>query len=487
MSALYSGFAHANWLTRLGRGAAEIGEAGSAVSKLGIAGLTHAAEYVARLPKAAKGAALAVHATPEGHWKFVNREGEVFTAGNADELARVRTVLAPEAAAGDKLALYLSEDTVFAERALLKDLPPDAELYVVSGNDGFRLRRSSDGTTVSLAAEVRPNITVALDNRKLFDETVFQLGRPLNRSNIRVLALEPGGPQRLSHAPRFDPVTRHPQVDQVDPASLSDALRRLSGQTVLVTGRVDGDALAFVPATGGAEQKVFLRNIASAAENADVNLVIVEASGPRQPGGRNWLWQKVGVAGLDEAMKRATFADFLSALGGAGSKLEVTAAEAGQGRIVMRAVPVTDSAIPLSTTVTEWVGELSGQLIVQAVEVQARDRSRQAELDARLIPGIPSTIQFVCIAGVVLGLLAWPMSRRWWGRVWPPERREGYGGRAGYVAAAAVRNLAYVALFLPLVGMPAFLWSAVLQLWNLVTAPVRFVIWLWTRWAPRPG
>ncbi len=58
-------------------------------------GLTRAADYVARLPKPVKGAALAAHATPEGHWKFVSREGEVFTAGNADELARVRSVLAP--------------------------------------------------------------------------------------------------------------------------------------------------------------------------------------------------------------------------------------------------------------------------------------------------------------------------------------------------------------------------------------------------------
>ena len=119
-----------------------------------------------------------------------------------------------------------------------------------------------------------------------------------------MLALEPGGPQRLSSVPRFDPATKAALVDQIDPASLGEALRKLSGQTVLVTGRVEGDTLAFVAATGGAEQKVFLRKISAAAEASDVNLVVVQASGPRQPGGRNWLWQKVGVAGLDEAMKR---------------------------------------------------------------------------------------------------------------------------------------------------------------------------------------
>ena len=59
--------------------------------------------------------------------------------------------------------------------------------------------------------------------------------------------------------------------------------------------------------------------------------------------------------------------------------------------------------------------------------------------------------------------------------------------RAGYSAAVAVRELAYVALFLPLVGMPAFLWTAILQLWNLVTAPVRFVSRMWARLTPRPS
>ncbi len=102
---------------------------------------------------------------------------------------------------------------------------------------------------------------MALDDRKLFDETVFQLGRPLNRSNIRVLALEPGGPQWLSFAPRFDPVTRHPQVDQVDPAALGGALRKLGAKPCSSPAALTAMRSAFVPATGGAEQKVFLRDI----------------------------------------------------------------------------------------------------------------------------------------------------------------------------------------------------------------------------------
>src|SRR3990170_2585667 len=78
--------ADANWLTRLGRGAAEIGAEGGKAGKLGLGALDNAAGYIGKLPAAADGVPLAAHATSEGHWKFVNREGEVFTAGTPDEM-----------------------------------------------------------------------------------------------------------------------------------------------------------------------------------------------------------------------------------------------------------------------------------------------------------------------------------------------------------------------------------------------------------------
>src|SRR5690606_23546477 len=128
-----------------------------------------------------------------------------------------------------RVALYLSEDTVFAQRAALKDLPADAELHVVVGKDAYRLRR---GTAADdLAAEFRPGVVVRLTDRALFEETVYRLAKPLNRSDIRVLALETGGPARLSSAPRYDPATKAALVDQVDPTALPQALSGLRGQT----------------------------------------------------------------------------------------------------------------------------------------------------------------------------------------------------------------------------------------------------------------
>ena len=167
-----------------------------------------------------------------------------------------------------------------------------------------------------------PTCSSTSRERALFDEALAQLERPLSRSSIRTLALEPGGPGTLSSYPRLDPDTKAALVDAIDPASLAGALSSVRGQTVLVTGRVEDNLLRFRPSSG-AEQSVKLSDLTRAAADADVNLVILHAEAPRQPGGRNWLWQRIAVGGLDDALKRATLGDFLDALGAARGEFHV--------------------------------------------------------------------------------------------------------------------------------------------------------------------
>src|SRR5262245_57028198 len=99
--------AQANWLSEIVRA----GKVGSEATRIEAIGRGRAAAYVELLPPATTGSALAAHLTPEGHWKFVNREGEVFTAGTPEELKRAVPTLLPDAASDGKLAVYLDEDT----------------------------------------------------------------------------------------------------------------------------------------------------------------------------------------------------------------------------------------------------------------------------------------------------------------------------------------------------------------------------------------
>ncbi len=84
--------AQANWLSKL---SGEMGMAGAKVARSGGRGLEQAASHLRALPATAGAGALAAHATPEGHWRFANRAGDVFTAGTPAELKRVVPTLLP--------------------------------------------------------------------------------------------------------------------------------------------------------------------------------------------------------------------------------------------------------------------------------------------------------------------------------------------------------------------------------------------------------
>ncbi|HXE87138.1 MAG TPA: hypothetical protein VN524_10135, partial [Hyphomicrobiaceae bacterium] len=65
--------------------------------------LESAMRYVRGVPAKGDVVALAAQGTPEGHWRFVNRSGEMYTVGTPDEMKRVVTVLHPEARPGARL------------------------------------------------------------------------------------------------------------------------------------------------------------------------------------------------------------------------------------------------------------------------------------------------------------------------------------------------------------------------------------------------
>jgi len=459
-------------------------EAGEASGKAAGHGLSHlgpvgkAAAHLKVLTNAPK-AALAAHATPEGHWQFVNREGQVFTAGTPDELKRVMPTLAPDAvAAGDnKLALYISEDSIFENRAALSQLPADSQLHVVTDSGAFSVTRSGTPASPGLKVQIKPNLIVDLSDRALFDETLSYLSRSLNRSNIRTIAIEPGAKKYVPSAPQRDPATQIPQVDQLDPENLATAFGSIRGQTVLVTGRVDSGKMTFSPSSGP-EVTREIAELVDAASRSDVNLVILHSTASRQPGGRNWFWQTIEVGGMGEASKAATFGDFLDALAERRGGFQITTANDGNGRIRFSALP--DNANPsiageASSYLEDAVGHVTGEIATSAVDVHGRDKNTQDEFDARLIPGIPSAIQISYLASLFCGLIAWSTSRDWWRRIWAPRMTIGTETRGVRMLRAAPREAAYFLAFLPLAGFPALLWHMAVQTWATITAPFRWI------------
>lgn len=429
-------------------------------SAVDVAALQKAGGLMKALPAAQGAQVLAAEASAEGHWTFLNSAGERFTTASAEELKKVLPTLAPDAAKpGVRLVLVLTEDTVFRHRKHLQELALARELRTepMIAVDGavYPLLRRGPRATERYFAEIRPALLVEVNERHLFDEAVWQLAHPLRRSSVRVLALEPGGPQSVTYAPRLDPQTKRPLTDSVDPRSLATALRALGGQTAILTARREGDVLTFRPASGP-EQSLPFAPVAAAADAADVNLVVLQSANPRQPGTRSWLWQRVSVSRLEDALGRDHLADFLNALGSPQAKLLVSAAEEGNGRIRLRAEPLKDDSSPRTGIGEAWselVSNIAGQVVVSGVEASLRNRARQGELDRRLVPWVHSWVQYGYLVLMLAGVAGHTVARQWWEGLWPREGRETYRNAFGFWSANAVRGLIYATVFMPLASL----------------------------------
>jgi hypothetical protein len=478
----------AGWLSKLIEGAER---AGARTAAHGLHALDGAARHIKNLPRQAEGGAvLAAQAMPEGHWRFVNQAGETFTAGTPEEVRRAGSVLVPEAKANAHLVVYVTEDTIFSYRAALHDLPKGTELHVVVGSDSYRVLRRGAGAGEQFYAEISPGLVVRLSDAKAFAEAVWQLARPLNKANVRVLALEPDGPSVLASAPRIDPASGRALIDVIDPASLAGAMRAVRGQTLLVTGRIEGGLLHVQPASG-AERSVPLGELFKAAEEGDVNLIVLRAtSTPRQPGGRNWFWQKIQVKGLDEALQRARLADFLDGLAGPGRRFEAVAAPSGRLRATLELEPVDLPAAtgsrPLGDIVSDMVADITGNIVFAGARANMQSSERQREIDTRIIPGVPSGLQISYLIFFAFGMLGVPISRRWWQRIWPPESRSEYAGALGYWLARLVRGGAFLLVFLPLTAPASMPLALLKQVWDMLMAPVRAWRWL-ASWGRGPA
>ena len=440
--------------------------------------LDRVAAHIKTLPLRTDATVLAAEATPEGHWRFVNKAGETITAGTPEELRRVASLLVPDAKAEARLHLYLTEDTIFARRTALKDLPRGSELHLFVAEESYRILRRSEGPNERLFAEIRSNLVVELSDAKDFAEAAWQLRRPLNKAHIRVLALDAGSATRLASSPRLDPASKKALIDSIDPASLTAALGAVRGQTVLVSGRIEGDLLHFKGASGP-ERSLIVKDLFQAAEGADVNLIVLHAaSTPRQPGGRNWLWQKVEVKGLEDALQRARVADFYNALAPPNGRFGVTVKAAGKRRTHLHVAPIADlpkvpAARPLSDILADAASSLTGRVITAGIDANIMSAAHQRDLDWRLFSVLPANVQIGYFALVLIGFLGVPLARVWWAHLWPPENPAEYAGRTGYWAARLVRDSLFVAVFLPLTAPLSAPINLGRQVWDALLAPIR--------------
>ena len=324
--------ARAHWLSGLGEIAATAGKAGKLAGEAAelSAGLAAGAKVIAKLPAELRAGAIAAEALPDGAWRLHSAAGETITATSADgvkaALAGLKSGLPDSGTAG--LTFYVGEDSAFQNPVSLASLPADAKLQLAIEDASYPLLRQGDGVAAQLYAELNGGVILRLADRKLFDEAIWQLRRPLGKAGIRVLHLDTGGPKILPGVGRRS-ADGLPLAESIDPDALAVALGSIRGQTIIVSGRMDAKMLAFA-GKSGPPGTIALDELLRAAEAQDVNLLLLDTGAAKQPGGTTWLWQERGIAGLDSAMAKASLGDFITVLARGQGRLAI-AADWGEG------------------------------------------------------------------------------------------------------------------------------------------------------------
>lgn len=466
LSGVFVPSASASWI---GDGLEAVGEAISGTRDRGArAEFDDAVRLIAGLKAEPPALALAATVSAQGHWTFANRDGVRFTAANKDEIGRVYRSLAPDIVGpAGPVVIYVTGASVFAHPEHLELLPREARLSVVAGSARYRLHRFGAKGAGRWFAEVRDNVFVDAGDADIAGEILGLLRRDVADRSLRVLGLDPAGP--ASFAPVVRMADGKPVADVINPAHLISALSTLRRQTAVLTGRLVGDETLIYRTPTGVEQSLALGPLRDAAAADDINLVFVNATAPRQPGARNWLWLAVEVDGLARALQQRSLGDFLNAVAGGGRQLFVTGQRRSEGRVALRVIPMRAGRLEeapglMAEVLSELVAEVTASVVPHAVDADLVSMARQRELAFRVVPGVPAVLQYGFGVALVLGLIGLPVALRWWHRLWPREQQADYANAAGYRTAQMVRGLFFVLLFLPLVGLPAAVWGGWLVL-----------------------
>lgn len=480
-----AGPSHAGWLTRLLNEAGDAANdaASGAKRRLGGDGVDAPGAAFRAVPVRDDRVALVASPGKSGHWTFTNRAGETFTAANPDEMARVLTVLTP-GVDGRPIDIIIDEADAFAPGARFDALPAGTTLKMrIAGERApVPMRRTSTADGDRVSVRLRPAVTVTAARQDTLREAIAQLQRHLDPQRLSLVSLTHGAPPRPTDARRGLTDGEGLRAEPIRATGLAAAMASFERRTMIVVGRLNGNTLTYRGANG-IEHSLDLAPVRAAAARHDVNLIVIDADTPRQPGIRNWLWQEAAIDGLAADLRQSSLADLLDQLGGRAGQLNVTIRETGGGRTRLRAArdsaSLTDQiGSAVGRVMQEIMSETLGTVVPSGIEADVTSVDRAKELDRRIIPGVPSAWQWGYLGLMIIGFFGLGPARAWWFAVWPPEQRSDYDSAVGYHLAATARILVFTFVYLPIVALPAAVAAMILWVWSFVSWPFRAVAWI---------
>ena len=331
---------------------------------------------------------------------------------------------------------------------------------------------------------VSKRTVVLASNGQQMKEALWRMGRGMNRGDVHLVSFD--GTARST--PNLLPVLTNgmPKPTLINPKKLNEALRTLRGKTLIVSGKVEGTDLVVDSAKDG-RHVIQFDELKQLAAREDIDLFIVGKRSPKQPAVKTWFGSPF-ESQMKKAFQANTYGDFLSALHGEKKLLTIDTKLAANNRLTFQSLSgeSVEKLGGLTSFIKEIdiVGALAGRVVSKLSEISldlnVKDKERASELNARIIPGVPSILQYLYIANIIFGFVGWTVSRWVWHKIWPPRARTDFSSLISFIGMKLLRFAVFVFGLLGLFGLlfaalfgfkQVFDWVVVI--WLIVTWPFR--------------
>ena len=414
------------------------------------------------LPENIKGFAPAsIKPGADGEWEITLPDGSS---------VRVDDLLKQSVGGADKPALVIRVTDLPKDLHHFDSLPHDWPLLIQGRkNRLFELQRGGG------AALGYGNIRLPVSNIDDIRDGLWQLQRPSARGGLRYLRLDNKADAPLA----ANGTGSNIGVETVGANALLNGMQALKNQTLVISGRiVDGRLLG----PGKTADGVSLQKLHQLAADNDLQLVILESDRPQAVLKRvahDMQQARRGVGVLHDSM-----GDFFNRLVDPAnpSPIELRGHRSGEQQMAIqwRAVEAegVEDAAKLSV---EMVQHLPLHLLLKSTALYGPDEARSRELGDRIVPNVPSWIQFYLIYSAILGVIALQTSWRLWKKVWALRPRREYRYLLLFLLLWPLHKLFFFVLFIPMFGGFSFVW---LILWSIYRV-FHFLLFRPVRWVYR--
>jgi hypothetical protein len=356
--------------------------------------------------------------------------------------------------ADSKLVLIIDSHQLPPSLDDLNRIPAGCTLYVKQKQKVYRLTRGPAWTISHKQLSVKVN---SVDEIK---RVAWHLHRPWADKTIYVAG--------LPHQPNAG------MAAKIQGASIQSFLknpRQFQQQTLVVPG-IREDKTFYV--AGAESQALDMTQMKALARKYDTTLVFLHADGGKAV---RKLGQTLQAAFLENTLYDDTAA-FIQRLNPDAGAMTLEISPSGHARIVISArvksAPPADPAAPEQPRQSPLVTGLkpSADLAGTLAEIYRPDQERSRELDRRIVPWLPSWLQYYVIGSLFLGVVAWSFSRNVWARLWRPKTRKHFNHSAAYILFRLGHEAVFLLVFLPLFGAICFVLNVLLVSYRVLRGSV---------------